>query len=568
MNPLDQQPSEQEENPDYDIFASVRPNVVLGKSKSLKEDKEDIFSDVRPRKENFEGDKSEAKKPKENTWGDIISDVFKQGAKETAINTLGTYGDIYQATKSKNEDLIDVNPVQLAPTTNKLRDINESLGGPGEAETGPGRYAGNVGKLYGSGLAFGQVNPLPAIVGGLAGEGVKDLGGGPLLQGAVEIASMVLTPTKWPTLANSVKKGVEDVVNKLKNLGYTEKDITLAVNSASKGKRLGVKANRGSKTEQAFEDFAEHSDDIVAKILESEVPGFEKGAKHIHQLASDAYGQVAEEASKINIKKLDPFIASMESTMKEVKRKIGHNAEAKNFINELTEHTLDIIDNPTAENMMNFFSKLNGLGKWISRSQKDRIISNVKNSIKDTFRAEGKQGAELADKFEKVNAGVKKAYDAEKVSKVINKATTQEGINYNQLNKSFDSKDTVKLFEDVLGKKQTENLQLIAKTGKEVKNFDKSWKITNLLTGTPTSFATQAGYLFYSGSWPAMAALKIGEVGSRLLAEKSLTDPKFQNLFLRGLHAIKSESPKLFRSANEAMQKYLDEEGVELNLTK
>ena len=324
----------------------------------------------------------------------------------------------YKPTLADLEDIggeqdLSINNIGL-PTTKDLSGLNDVLGGPGEPETAAGRFGKRQGRLYGAGLAFGQVNPVPALAGGTVGQGIEEAGGGPLLQTAGEIATLILTPAGGAKrIATSTKEEIRNKVNDLRRLGYTEEEITLAINHASKGKKGGISASKGSKTEQAFEDFAEHSDQMVSDILTSEIPGIERGTQHVHQMASDAYGYVIDEASQIGIKKLDPFFDSMNTTMKEIKKSIGHNPEAKSFMTELTSHTLDIIDNPTAENMIDFYKRLNGLGKWVGRKQKDRILTNVKESIKDTFRAEGKQGRELATKFDKVNDGVRKAYKAE-----------------------------------------------------------------------------------------------------------------------------------------------------------
>ncbi len=58
----------------------------------------------------------------------------------------------------------------------------------------------------------------------------------------------------------------------------------------------------------------------------------------------------------------------------------------------------------------------------------------------------------------------------------------------------------------------------------------------------------------------------MGAAAVRKLAEKSLTDPKFQNLLIRGLHAIKKGSPSLMKSAEKSMEKYLEDEGIEIKL--
>lgn len=608
MNPMTQEQQEDEDT-DYDVFASVRPTGISVDDNPRDEaDGEDLdaFAEYRPQEEEINAVKAEKNKPKKQlTNTEIAKDVAKQGSKEFLIGIGGTWGDLAElagvnkqtpASKAKtSRDFETLDRMEQPgytpsfsdfaslsedddylpssfrlPTSESLREVNESIGGPGEAESGLGRFAGRAGKLYGSGLALGQANPLPALAGGAAGQAAEELGAGPLTQAAAEIAAMLLSPGQAgkKVLQGSLKQEVADKINKLRQLGYAEEDITLAINSASKGKKLGVKASKGSKTEKAFEDFAERSDQMVSDILNAEIPGIEHGTQHVHQMASDAYGQVAQQAANITIRDSTPFIDSATGVVRELRRNLGRNPEAETFLNRLHDAVVSSTQNPTAENFMNFYKELNKAGNWMNRSQKDRLITQVKNGIKDTFRAEGKAGRQLADDFERVNTGIQRAYRAEEVHNLLQKTATQSGNDYKKMHKLFDNADNYQLFEQVLGPRQTENLQMIAKTGKEVKDFDKAYKATSLFTGTTTSMASQLGYLVYSGNWAAAAALKIGEAGARKLAELSLTDPRFQNLIIRGLHAIKSESPKIFRSVNEAMEKYLDEQGIQANLTK
>lgn len=571
---------------------------------SEKEIQEDIDWDLVYGGEDIAPISSEKSPELKNDYAKILKDVLKQGAKETLIGVGGAYGDLQellglrpdqesQKKKSLKEhetlqNLDEKGKASLSdimslsedsdlprtldlPTSGEIREASEFLGGPGEAETTPGKLAGRIGSLYGQGAAFGAVNPIPAIIAGTAGQAVEELGGGPLLQSAAEIAGLIASQGKsWKT--NIANKNVQQKVDALRNLGYTDEQITLAINSAYKDGKATALASKSARTEQAFEDFASKSDDVISDILSSEVPGIEKGTKHIHEMASDAYAKVVEDASKIKIKNLDPFFGSMENALKDAKKSVGHNPDAKNFIQELTDHTLDIIANPSADNMIDFYKRLNGLGRWVGRNQKDRIISKVKDSIKDTFRSEGKDGKRLADEFEKVNKGIQKAYKAEDMMDLLNRAKTQEGFDYKKLNKLFDKQDNFDLFKDVLGEKQANNLKLIANTGKDIKDFDKSWKAANafrLGTGADLLRGAAGYYYLYNGDWEGLAKVAVTKAGTtaiKKIAELSLRDPKFQNLTIRGLHAIKSASPQLMKSAQEAMKKHLDEEGIDIDL--
>ena len=132
--------------------------------------------------------------------------------------------------------------------------------------------------------------------------------------------------------------------------------------------------------------------------------------------------------------------------------------------------------------------------------------------------------------------------------------------------------DNVKLFEEVLGKTKSDNIKYIAKTGKEIKDFDKAWKATHILKGNTLADIGRVGagsYYFWKGDIEGMlgvAATKITGASAKKIAEQFLTNPRFQNLYIKGLHALKNRSPRAFASANKAMQKYLDDEEIKIDL--
>jgi hypothetical protein len=544
----------------------------------------------------------------QKSYLDIAKDVGKQATKETLIGAGGAYGDLLElahldvkelpgqkARRKGQFDILekmkdpnykpsagellmlseddDLLPETFGlPTSENLRDLNDFVGGPGEPETAAGKYAARSGKFYGQGLAFGQVNPGPAVAAGVAGQAVEDAGGGPLLQAAAEITALLATPgggTK--KLLSSNKKEVAEKINQLRKLGYTEEDITLAINSAYKDSKTARLASKGKKTEKAFENLSENSDKIVKDILAAEIPGIERGTQHVHDLASDFYGAVAQEGANLTITNSKPFLDATKRVVDRLQNTLGKNPEAQAFIQRISEAAKDATQFPSAEKMMNFYKELNTMGKWIGRNERDRLITMMKDGIKDTFRSEGKRGKEFAEKFEKANLGIKKAYDAQEVHDLIQKVSTQDGIDYKRFRKLFDKQDNVNLFKDVLGAEQTKNLSLISKVGSEVKDFDKSWKAANAFKGTMPIELLRSGaaaYYIYKGDWKGLALVagtKLGTAAIKKIAEKSITDPKFQNLIIKGLHAVKVESPKIMKSVNESMKEYLKLEGIDLD---
>lgn len=541
--------------------------------------------------------------------GDNAKDAYKQFYKETLIGAGGTWGNLAELAgvsqtqpyedEAKNYQDVDTlekmnqpgykpsiydvasltddsdgPSFKTLPTTKGLGDLNKLVGGPGEPETPAGKVGQRVGKLYGGGVAFGQANPIPAIAGGIAGQGAEEAGFSELAQAGIEIAAILATGNVGGAArpVSSSKEAVQNRINALRQAGYTDEQITLAINAGSKGKKGGVQASKGSATERAFEDFAEHSDQLVSDILTAEIPGIERGIGNVHQLASDAYGQVAQQAAGVTITNPQPFHTAARRVVDQLQNTLGNNPEAAPFIRRISEAAMDIAQNPTADRVMNFYKELNGMGNWLGRNQKDRLITQVKDGIKDTFRAEGKAGRQLADDFERVNEGVQRAYRAEEVHNLIQKTAGQEGIDYKKLNKVFDNPENVHLFEQVLGPRQARNMNLIARTGKEIKDFDKAWKAVNPLSAKMAldiGTGGTAAYFLYKQDWEGLAgvlAARTGTAAVRKLAEKSLTDPKLQNLFIKGLHAIKNQSPKAYKSTEEAMKKYLEQEGIDIPL--
>ncbi len=575
----------------------------------IEENEEDIDYDAIYGGLPIEGGNEPKSKELKNSYAKVFKDITKQGIKETLIGAGGAYGDLLDLVGLQTKDQLpgqkarndaefailekmekpgykpsfsDIYTLSvdddIAPASSRLsssqelRDLNEMVGGPGEAETSAGKYAGRTAKLVGGGLAFGQVNPLPALVGGVAGQAVEDLGGGPLAQAAAEIIGMIATPQGGlKKLVSSNKKEIADKIKDLRNLGYTEEDITLAINSAYKNSTKAKIASKGAKTEEAFENFAENSDRIVGEILQAEIPGIEKGIKHVHEVASDFYGQVAREGSQLAITNSKPFLDASKKVVDQLQNTLGKNPEAQAFIRRISEAAIDSTQYPSAEKMMNFYKELNSMGNWLGRSQKDHLLNQLKNGIKETFRSEGKAGREFANKFEKANKGIQKAYKAQDLHDMVQKVTTQEGMDYKRFNKLFDKKENVQLLGDVLGPEQAKSMRMVAKVGSEVKNFDKSWKAANAFKIGGAADLVRGGfatYYIYKGDWEGLAkvaATKLGTTAIKKIAEMSLTDPKFQNLLVKGLHAVKVESPKLMKSAQEAMNKYLEQEGIPLD---
>lgn len=146
---------------------------------------------------------------------------------------------------------------QKLPTSKDVKSFLESLGVDEEPETFLQKYMRRVGGLTGSGIPFGQFNPLQDIIAGGMGQILEEAGASPLIQALGELSvygfpKSVLTGkiAPKPSQASLVKKGRE--------LGLTEKELAPALTKESFTSKLiskfSPKGGRGSDVTKATRD--------------------------------------------------------------------------------------------------------------------------------------------------------------------------------------------------------------------------------------------------------------------------------------------------------------------------
>ncbi len=457
------------------------------------------------------------------------------------------------------------------PQTGEIKEKIEDLGGPGSPIFPEGEVAQRASQIYGNGLAFGMVNPVPALAGGTAGETAKFLGAGPIGQTVAEIAAMLATQGRSNPLT-STNPAIRSRIESLRKAGYNDQDITLAINAAKSGSNRVKGAKATSASENAFEGTLAKSEGLFQDVLSDVFPGIEKGVPHLHQVARDAYGQVARGARNLRIKDPSRFQKTADNVVKRLKNTLGENTEAAPFIKRIEDAATAAHGNPTADTFINFYQELNEMGKWVDPKNRERLITHVKDGIKSTFRNAGPEGKQLANQFEEVNRGVQRAYQAEAVTDLLGQAFTVEGIDWNKTLKLFDKQKNWDVLEKGLGHTQTQNLRQIAKVGKDVGDFRKS--LGTLQKGGKLSgwinTAKGAGFVYAlaNGHYKSAALLAGGHLSKEAysrLQTRLLTDPKFQNVFLRTLNAIKTSSPQALQRSSNALRDIAQEEGIDVD---
>lgn len=533
-----------------------------------------------------EGQINPGEKAQYNLESDILDKMNKPGYKPSASEIYALSGD---------DDLAP--RYSRLPQTGEVKEFIEDVGGPGSPIYPEGEWAARTGQIYGNSVAFGQLRPEPAIAAGSAGHVAKALGAGPIGQMVAEIGALVISQGKGANPLTSTNPAIKGRIDYLRSRGYTDQEITLAINASKSGSNQVKNAKATSASEKAFEETLGKSERLMADILEDAFPGVGKGAEHIQQVASEAYGKIAESAKNITITNHDKFRDAAQTVIKQLENTLGENTQAAPFIKKLkdaynatikkTKNTVTLLDsygNPiekvqknapesiSAETYMNFYKELNAMGEWSDPKNAERLINHVKDSIKSTFRNAGPEGKKLALEFEEVNRGIQRGYQAKAATDLIEKVTTVEGIKWDQMLKLFDKQKNWDVFEKALGRTQTKNLRQIAKVGKEVGDFRDS--LGKMQQGGKLSgwvkTAKGAGFLYAitNGHYKTAAGL-VGQAVSNAafsrLQTRLLTDPKFQNITLRTLDSIKSASPAALQRASNAFREVAMEEGIDVD---
>lgn len=609
------------------IFEAARTGKKTIEQGASPSKSESIFAAARrlPKPESviLSDDDDTAMKRLRSTIQKTGKDVLKQSAKEGITGLTGTYGDIL--------DLARLQPKQMLPGEKSQRDVESSILGrlnePGyrpsageietlseqepiprysklpsssdvqkfqqqvginpEAETALGRGAGRAARIFGSGLAFGQVNPISSVAAGSAGQVAEELGGNPLATAAVEILTLIATQGKSAgSVLNSTNKAVQDRISNLRSLGYSDQDITLAISSAKKNKVTTKTAARTRKAEEAFSNAQQTSERLVNQTLSKSFPGFEEGIESVKQNASKLFDDVIQSGKQIPIKGQNSFIKKANQVIDELENtSTSFMGSEKNAIIKELKDSLEKLSakshlDPTtltnkttfanASDYVDVYQKFNRMGRWLDPSKRERLLGELKSSVKNSFKEQGSAGENLVSQFEEANKGWQRYLHAEDVSEMLKKATSNDALDFNKLYKLFDKQSNWTVLQKGLGEQQARNLKEIAKTGRDIGDLSKTLgKFRTPFTGV---LQTAKGTLFFDSLIHGdikRAALflgaQIGVEGMQRIATKMLIDPKYQTNIIRFLHAVKKSSPQSIQRAANGIQESLEEEGIDFS---
>lgn len=530
------------------------------------------------------------RKPQKTNWESLLdemipdfSDIASQTAKGAAKGFLGAYGNILDLAGLQRkgeapgqEALTRLEPglsdVQLAaisdsedilprytslPSSEEVGQGIKALGGPGEAKTRLGRYGERIGEFAGGGAAIASPQAKLATAAGTVGQSLEELGAPKWLQAVGEIATF-LRGSRAKTPIQSTGKEVNAELDRLRKLGYSDEDLTLAKNALENRGWLKKTSKLTPEAENRFKIAMQNSEEQVSNILEQSFPGIKAtGPSGMRAASEELFGALDDLAKDVVIENPRSFTSNADKAIERLKGTLANTPQEKEVIGILEAAKQAAVEGRSADVYTRFYRGLNQIGKWGNPKEREHVFTLVKDAIKQTFRDQGPEGKRLASALEDANKSWIKYLNAEDVSEMLAKVTTEEGVNFSKLARSLDNPNNYKTLEKALGKESASNMKKIADTASSIKGLEKTMLGGQVKQALGSSKLAAVAYAIATGNIAPIKAY-IGAMAASKISTRFLTDPKYQNLRLKMLNAVNDQNWNLVKVISESMMKELD----------
>lgn len=432
------------------------------------------------------------------------------------------------------------------PTSSDLTSfMNKATGGYLEPQTEAERFADEVVSdaatlaiPFGGGKIKALQSVATSIGANLAKKGVEKLGGGAKTQEAAKlggfIAGGLVSTSKGAKAIANTTEGAK-IASGLRNLGHNETAIQTAVNATEKEGSLLYNWVKGTtKSKEAAEGAKLGLQNLFDKTLSSSLSGIEDlGAMEARA------GALFEAIPNVKITNPKPFIKTADSIVSDLKNTLANTPDEVSIIKMIEDSVVSASENPNSEAFINFYQSLNRAGKWLKPKMRERIFTEMKDSIKQSFADSGKEGQSLVKQFERANQGWVEVNKARETSKILEKAISEEGVDFKKMNNIFNNNKSANILSKNLGKNNVKMLKDISKRGNDVVKLTKRLETPSfadqlskygLAGGLVTSIAKMNPSAFLSA-----IGVTVTKEASQRLAGKMLTDPNFQRLTLKTL---------------------------------
>lgn len=532
--------------------------------------------------------KQSEERPTSKSFTEYMKNILTQYVSGMATGFGGSYGDILDLLGLQSEEILPgeeerykrehaYSPEQMAavgteddilpsysrlPSSEEVQQLQRKIGVPAPTGFG-GKLAQRVGQIQGTGGAFGQLGFTVPVIAGTVGQLLEEAGAPKWLQAVGEIGAFIKTAPKSMPVASRTKE-INKKISQLRKSGLSEEDITLAKNALEDRGWLKKSSRLSPESQKQFERFAANTEQAIKETYEKGLPGLKEGGiEKLESITNNLMNEIESTARGVPISNSKPLEKALLKSKEEMGRSVANTKEEKEVL-EIFDEALDFLkENKTfpADYAVNFYRKMNKIGRWIDPSKKEVILHDIKNSIKETFNANGKKGQIFNKRyFEPGNKAYQKFLNAEEAVGFLDSVMIPEGgINFRKLKTITNDPKKFGIIEKAIGSENAQNLRQMSLTASEVSELEKAMKGGAVKEAMGAGKMLSVATALFTGNFSPLKVYVSAATASRL-SEKLLTDPSWQNLREKFAKAVLTQSPKSIRSISRSIEKKFDEE--------
>lgn len=411
---------------------------------------------------------------------------------------------------------------------------------------------------------------LPALLSGLAsgtaGQAVEEAGGPWWLRFLTELGvGGAAHRGAAKTSVTSKAPETQKMLNRLENLGVSEKSRLLHKRAAEGSTGIAKTAGETGKARAAFETAIGETEKALDTYTKQKIPGLARGEAFLKEDINNVFRALDAPAERLLIRKTMPLIKSLEHVKEKVSTGISKNETQKNLIKLITDKQENLLYGVnskglplTGKDLIDEIRTINSEFKtWDDKAQKAYVMRSLKDGLKKTIAIHGTEGKQLAKQVDRSHVIYIDYLNKMEVLDDLKKfGLGGEKFNFKGLDKSLNNPDTAELFTKALGKNSVEDLRSISRGAENVKKLQQVLQSSATKSILEKSALTSAGgallSLLSTGDihiTPLAALPYAGMQASKYFATQMLTEPKYQHVTANAIKAILSGSPPAIADA-------------------
>lgn len=428
----------------------------------------------------------------------------------------------------------------------------------------------NVARNYGENLASGaKIGPA-----GLAGSSImavaketaRQAGFGETGQLIAELLSTLKNPVKMVQRGvTSSTAAINDTLKELRRLGWSEDAITILKNKLEPRNVLKKITSEGAKAKEQFQKVYNEAKDTFNAIKEKGLQG--GTASELQEWGNSLYDNIKKTWGNLTVENTDNLIKSIDSEIKTLKS--YPDTKDRYMLIEFLKGEKNKLKKGKTPGTIDYFydlhkqlnSKMNVSDDLIRKSGE-----NLKRSVKDTIGRRSKNASIALEKTDETYRGLQNAIRSDEV---LNKAMTNGELNPKKLKSVLSNEKNRKTLEKTFSADQIKKMEQIVDVSEAVKELPKElgkslFKSKNgAFVYAVTSGVVGQNYGKVYDVMIGLGGLTASVLGKNAITQRMLTDPKWQNLTLKLLDAVKNNSSKAIPPLVRSMQRHFNENYTE-----